>query len=141
MTPKFKFEKTNNVTIMDEKVKKKRTDYINSLPDGVYIDSVRREGDTSPMNAFFHGPVRDFILAEEAKLNPENVLTLNGVKDDMKEMFGKQEPHTLFNGSIKWEPMSTADYEFDDWKLFLQRIGQMAMARYKYPLPTIEEVE
>ncbi len=102
---------------------------------------VRKEidWDVAQMRKFFHGPVRAFILAELRKVG--FVTTADQIKDDFKLMFGPKISHKSLTGKTVEKPKSTADYSFDDYLNFLNRINEWSVEKLKCELPPAEQVE
>ena len=133
---KFKFKKLSGVVIMDDQVRQRRTDLLNSLADGDYEILIRPEirWDVSQMRKYFHGPVIGFIMNEFKKLG--HVYTKDEIKEYLKGSFG---PKKEMQG--EWFPKSTSAYDFDTYRDFLKNINDWSISVFGYELPSPEEVE
>lgn len=95
--------------------------------------------DVAQMRKFFHGPVRAFILAELRKVG--FITTADQIKDDFKQMFGPKTSRKTLMGKTIEEPKSTADYSFDEYLAFLNRIDEWCTENLHCELPPAEMVE
>lgn len=95
--------------------------------------------DVAQMRKYFHGPVRAFIL-EELRKKPF-LTTVEQLKYDFKLMYGPKFSRVSISGKTIEEPKSTADYTFDEYLAFLNRINEWCMENLHCELPPAEQVE
>lgn len=140
MNHKFEIDKVKGVWITNEAVAARKRRVLNGVPDGEYEMILRKKirWDVKQMRNYFHGPVRDFILAELRK--EPFITTKTRLKEDLKTMYGPETERMSIGGLIR-EPKSTSEYTFDEYTSFLNRINEWCIERLGRELPTAEEVE
>ena len=96
------------------------------------------EWDVAQMRKYFHGPIRDFVEAQERQRGSSKGKA--EIKSDFKQIYGPTEIKAIGN-KIWTGPKSMANYTFDEYVKFLNDIDAFCMEYYGCGIPPAEKVE
>ena len=129
--------RTVNRTIQDidwDEFKLAMLDYA----EGEILLRKKIEWNTEQMRKYFHGPVRQFVEAQERQRGSSKGLA--EIKADFKQIYGPKEDRMIGKRIIRANK-STGDYTFAEYTKFLNDIDAFCMENYMCGIPPAEQVE